>query len=208
LGRVARGVVAATAQLVLMVAAVEIGFALGATHWTFAVFTALAAGALVVGLEAGAQCADDRLPVALADRWLARATALGVAFALIGAPFEIAWRGQGSAWPFAIVLLGALLRAGAISTLGRAFISEAVAPPRLNVNGVYARVRHPSEAGLLLVSAGCALAAPGWACAAGFVAVAVTSAWRIRREDRALAHAFGALHRAYVGRVPALLPRL
>ena len=193
-------------QLALSIAAAMIGLYASHTHWTPLLTIAVGVAVFAVAVEAAAQRSEDRLPAAAIDRWLARSTSAGVAAGLMGGPFTLARLGGGALWPLAFVVLGACLRASAIATLGGDFTSDGEAPEALTTSGLYARLRHPSELGLLLLSGGFALAAPSALVVTGLVTVAVTSALRIRREDRALSRRFGSAYRAYARRVPALLP--
>jgi protein-S-isoprenylcysteine O-methyltransferase Ste14 len=207
MGRLTRGLAAAGVQLALGLAAASLGLAIAGASWSPRLAAAVAVAAVVVALEAGAQRGVDRRAPFASDRWLARATSLGVALGLIGGAFELALhggRGQLAALVFA--LAGAALRARAIAALGDAFVSAAEPPPQLATSGIYAWVRHPSELGLLLVSLGFALAAPGPCTIVGLMVVAGSGALRVRREERVLALAFGRLHRDYARRVPALWP--
>ncbi|MHC4974293.1 MAG: methyltransferase family protein [Planctomycetota bacterium] len=78
----------------------------------------------------------------------------------------------------------------------------------LVTHGIYARMRHPSETGTLLIAAGAAalLASP--------TALVIVVLWitpcvlrRIRLEDRLLARHFPTAFAVWAKRVPALLPR-
>lgn len=104
---------------------------------------------------------------------------------------------------------GIALRFAAIQTLRRYFTSHVTLAldHRLITGGIYARLRHPSELGLLLVALGAALlmgSAPGLLFAAAVLMP--LSLYRIRLEDRMLAAAFGERFRRYKGSTPALLP--
>jgi protein-S-isoprenylcysteine O-methyltransferase Ste14 len=139
---------------------------------------------------------------------LALVSALGLlatAWAAMAFPgLEARWTWLGAL----VALSGTALRVAAIRALGPSFTSEIVAPPghALVTRGVYARMRHPSDAGLLLISFGLALLG-GSACAA-VVALAVvvpSVVLRITAEERALAIRDPAAHAAYrrsVGIVP------
>jgi protein-S-isoprenylcysteine O-methyltransferase Ste14 len=75
-------------------------------------------------------------------------------------------------------------------------------------SGVYARVRHPQVAGLLLVAFGLSLAA---GTLVGLLVAMVFLLWSLvqtRLEDRRLVALFGDEARRYITRVPAVLPRL
>ena len=69
-------------------------------------------------------------------------------------------------------------------------------------------MRHPLHAGIFLLTVGTVVAHPSVATICGAVGLTVGLALKIRREERALATAFGARWHAYRARVPALVPRL
>ncbi|MDB4939530.1 MAG: isoprenylcysteine carboxylmethyltransferase family protein [Labilithrix sp.] len=99
-----------------------------------------------------------------------------------------------------VVLAGIALRVAAIRALGASFTSEIVAAPghALVTHGVYARVRHPSDLGLLLVALG--LACLTASAAAAFVALATvvpSVLLRVAAEERALATRHVEAHAAY-----------
>jgi len=109
---------------------------------------------------------------------------------------------------FLLMLGGALLRYSAIRSLGKDFVTEIRFGPELVRRGVYDRVRHPSETGLLLSVAGSGLllCSPALLCVFAFVLLPVV----VRRttiEERALAMAFGAEHDRYVQEAGRFLPR-
>ena len=109
----------------------------------------------------------------------------------------------------AIVLAGVALRAWAIVTLGRYFRREVTIEPgqRIVRRGPYRLLRHPSYAGILLSVAGLGLAFGSWVSAA--VALLIMFAGmlpRIRVEERALAHAFGADYADYANSTARVLP--
>jgi len=78
----------------------------------------------------------------------------------------IAQHGSSPLWPIGgcAMLTGVLLRWAAIRTLGRQFRTEISIPAdhQLIVTGVYRWLRHPSEFGLLLISAGAGAFAGSW----------------------------------------------
>jgi protein-S-isoprenylcysteine O-methyltransferase Ste14 len=119
-------------------------------------------------------------------------------------------RAAGWCWIGAVAaVIGIGLRVVAIRDLGASFTSTIRPPPdaRLVMRGIYGRVRHPSDLGLLLIAAGLALL--GGSLAAGLVvlaAVVPSIAIRLVLEERALFAQFGATHQAYRARVSALLP--
>jgi protein-S-isoprenylcysteine O-methyltransferase Ste14 len=152
----------------------------------------------------------------LARRW-ALATGLLLLATFWACLLERARGREGAAplgWPQAsgasLMLAGISLRAAAVRTLGRRFVTELSpdeAAPSLVEHGVYARVRHPSEAGNLGVVLGAAVlleSRSGLALALGGVLPVVLG--RIRLEDRHLARVFPERYRRYAGRVRSLIP--
>jgi protein-S-isoprenylcysteine O-methyltransferase Ste14 len=104
---------------------------------------------------------------------------------------------------------GALLRGAAVRTLGAHFISEIRAGPELVRRGVYCRLRHPAETGLLLAAAGAGLVLSSSVSIAVFLAVLMPiSLIRTLLEERVLATAFGAEHASYVREAGRFLPAL
>jgi protein-S-isoprenylcysteine O-methyltransferase Ste14 len=106
-------------------------------------------------------------------------------------------------------VLGIGLRATAIGRLGTVFAE----PPRharpevLLTAGVFGIVRHPSELGLLLMSAGFAAIAAGFVTIALLVALLLPlTAIRIGREEAMLRERFGAAHAAFCCSTPLLWP--
>ena len=110
-----------------------------------------------------------------------------------------------------VMLAGIALRHVAIRRLGERFVTSVSLEGRgkLIQQGVYARVRHPSETGLLLVALGAAvlLKSGGAAVVSCAVLLPLTLA-RISIEDRCLVEAFGGEFRSYRRRVRALVPFL
>lgn len=107
------------------------------------------------------------------------------------------------------VLAGVALRVLAIRDLGPSFSSTIEPPPggKLVVRGIYGRVRHPSDLGLLLIAAG--VAALGGSLTASLVALGVvlpSIAVRLGQEERSLSAQFGSAHQDYRDRVSALFP--
>jgi protein-S-isoprenylcysteine O-methyltransferase Ste14 len=107
------------------------------------------------------------------------------------------------------MLAGVVVRAAAVVTLGRGFITEprVVEGGVLVVRGVYAWVRHPSESGNLAVALGaCLLLVSPVGLLVTATAVMPLTLWRVRREERLLADAYGPRFRAYARRVKRLIP--
>jgi protein-S-isoprenylcysteine O-methyltransferase Ste14 len=111
----------------------------------------------------------------------------------------------------AVVLVGALLRAWAIVSLGRYFRREVTIEPgqRIVRRGPYRVLRHPSYAGIFLILAGFGLAFGSWvSAAAALLIVSVGMLPRIRVEERALAQAFGADYTDYAKSTARVLPHV
>ena len=182
------GAIAGVVQLGLAGAAATLGGALGGRADAVSVGGFVAVGALAVALEVGAQRADDAVVDDETMRWLAQATSVGVFLLLVGGAVELAWRGGArvpqEVAPLVIACSGSALRALAIHTLGPAFRSGLAIPETgLSSRGPYRVLRHPSEVGLWLLSAGMLIASPGVATLSGACVVIVSSLWRIRLED-------------------------
>jgi len=111
----------------------------------------------------------------------------------------------------AIVLAGAALRDWAILSLGRYFRREVTIEPgqRIVRRGPYRVLRHPSYTGIFLIVAGFGLAFGSWISAAiALLIVFVGMLPRIRVEERALAHAFGADYTDYANSTARVLPHV
>jgi protein-S-isoprenylcysteine O-methyltransferase Ste14 len=108
---------------------------------------------------------------------------------------------------FVLMLTGALLRHAAIRTLGARFVTEIHAGPELVRRGVYGRIRHPSETGLLLAAMGTGLLLSSPAAGAVFVFLLLpVVVLRTRIEDEALGSAFGSSHDRYVREAGRFFP--
>jgi protein-S-isoprenylcysteine O-methyltransferase Ste14 len=108
---------------------------------------------------------------------------------------------------FVCMLAGALLRYAAIRALGARFVTEIHVGPELVRRGVYGRIRHPSETGLLLAAMGAGLLLSSSAAGAVFVVLLLpVVVVRTRTEDEALGSAFGASHDRYVREAGRFLP--
>lgn len=170
-------------------------------------------GAIIVGVEAGAQRAPDPEGAPLVDRVLAMLTSLGTALSLIGGPLLVATDPEPSGGLLALgctlALVGSIARRLAITTLEGAFVTAAQRPVLgLVTHGVFRRLRHPSELGLWLIAAGMLVAAVSTATALGCALVVGSSALRMRREDRLLAAAFGDEWTRWSRRAGAITPRM
>jgi protein-S-isoprenylcysteine O-methyltransferase Ste14 len=99
-------------------------------------------------------------------------------------------------------------RAFALRRLGRSYSLYLDPPPTqpLQTRGLYARVRHPIYAFYLLETLALTLIRPNRISLVCFVAIALTTAWRIDREERALLVRYGAEYRAYMNQTKRFLP--
>lgn len=197
------GIVACAARLVA-----------GENALALAVVTSTSLGAIAIFADVWAQRGDDERAEESADRWLAVATALALAAVTIGGPIEAALRGGGSdaygiAPLFAVALGGLTLRARAIRVLGDQFVTAARVRrgDALVRHDVYALVRHPSEAGLILFTAAMAAMTGSVAATLGALGTTLVAIVRARREDATLRRAFGDTHAHYALRVGSLIPR-
>jgi protein-S-isoprenylcysteine O-methyltransferase Ste14 len=108
---------------------------------------------------------------------------------------------------FVCMLAGALLRHAAIRALGGHFVTEIHVGPELVRRGVYGRIRHPSETGLLLAAMGTGLLLSSPAAGAVFLVLLLPVVIvRTRIEDAALGSAFGPSHDRYVREAGRFFP--
>ncbi len=157
----------------------------------------LVAAGLFAGAEAAGQVGTPHLRAQ--DRWAtAHAVWLGAGwFVVVGAGSA-----GGVALGAGLLLIGAGtgLRAWAIRTLGRGFANEPRAGQPLVTHGPYRWLRHPSEAGTLVVGLGLVVwvgaGMLGW-----WVPLAALTVARVRREEAALRDLYGQAHEAYARRV-------
>ena len=113
--------------------------------------------------------------------------------------------------PVALVVLivGMVIRAVAIFTLGRAFSANVVtrAGQGLKRSGLYSLVRHPSYLGLELILLAFALHTRTWACfAVVLIPPTLAVLYRIHVEEIALRRAFGAEYDDYSRGTKRLIP--
>ncbi len=108
-----------------------------------------------------------------------------------------------------LLVAGLLLRVYAIITLKRYFSVDLAIQPghQLIQHGPYRMVRHPSYTGAILCFIGLALSLGYWATAI-MIVIPVVSAyfWRISREERILADAFGMVYQEYRNCTYCLVP--
>lgn len=177
--------------------------------WAFAallvLWSALEAGLARPGREPARLAPADRLLAALTG-----AALLAGAWLALHGPASFTLGGLPPSLSAVGLAAGVALRVAAVRRLGARFVTGTVAGPGpLVTDGVYRRLRHPSEAGLVLAAlcGGLLLrSAPALALAAGVVLPA--AALRARREDRLLAAAHGAAHAAWRERAGMLVPRI
>ena len=108
-----------------------------------------------------------------------------------------------------LISLGACLRLAAVRTLGPAFHSADVVTEdqALVTTGLYGRLRHPSEAGLLLIALGtAALFSSVGALLITLLVLVPATLRRVHVEDEMLGALFPE-HALWKAQVPALLPR-
>lgn len=107
----------------------------------------------------------------------------------------------------ALVLAGCCLRSTAIRTLAAGFCSQE-ATLHLITDGIYSKLRHPSETGLLLASIGFPWITGAWRTAVVALPITFAMSWmRVRLEERFLRAQFGDVHTGYCRRVGMWLPR-
>jgi protein-S-isoprenylcysteine O-methyltransferase Ste14 len=110
-----------------------------------------------------------------------------------------------------ILTFGLGIRATAVITLGRAFSANVATRigQRLQRNGLYGLVRHPSYLGLELILLAFALHTGAWACfAVVLVPPTLAVLYRIHVEETALRLAFGAEYEDYSRSTKRLIPGL
>ncbi len=104
---------------------------------------------------------------------------------------------------------GGALRVIAIRQLGSCFQHHVCLGDqhRLITTGLYSHMRHPSEAGLLLILSGLVIiSGSAWVMLAILLPGAGLSLFRMRVEDKMLADHFGSSFVAYRKQVPACFP--
>ena len=109
---------------------------------------------------------------------------------------------------FALLTAGVVLRLGPMLELGRRFVSVVAIQPghTLHSRGFYARIRHPSYLGILLMDLGFA----GVFRSALALLLIPLVFWMFRRrmdvEEAFMLEQFGAEYRAYMGRTRRIVP--
>ena len=182
------------------------------TFWVVLVAATMACAADVVRISVTSSA--DRLPQ---ERW-PRVLCLLTGFAV----FAIWWTSivfAGAAPGLQLVLglliagVGGVIRRRAVALLGSDFVSdvesERIGQSALLTNGLYARVRHPSELGLALVTLGAVMAASSSVGLAVWMCLLMPLSYlRIRLEETHLRERFGNAYFAYERRAGPYLPRI
>ena len=108
----------------------------------------------------------------------------------------------------AVLGAGTWLRVGTMLELGRRFSLTVSAREdhRLQTTGYYARVRHPSYLGVVLISLGIAGVFRSWLWLALIPFMMLGLLRRMRTEERFLVEQFGDEYRAYMARTARLVP--
>jgi protein-S-isoprenylcysteine O-methyltransferase Ste14 len=121
-----------------------------------------------------------------APRTLATATGVCLlASHVAGIVEHLVRHSHGSLAGVALALAGVALRIWAIATLGPRFASR-LDTDRVIATGPYRWLRHPSEVGLVLAMAGCAVVLGSYAALAATVVALPFAAVRCARENAAL----------------------
>jgi protein-S-isoprenylcysteine O-methyltransferase Ste14 len=142
------------------------------------------------------------------------ATTIGAAIALavsVSPARSLGVAGPARAAGLVTMWLGMAIRIWAIVTLGLAFRTTVEVDPGQAVvsTGPYARIRHPSYAGLLLILAGFGLALAGWRSLAICVLIPFPALLlRIRVEEAELTRVLGDAYRRYQQHTKRLIPGL
>lgn len=159
--------------------------------------------ALASGVEASlAPATEGRIPASDSPAiWLAQASGLLLLAVWLGGPLTSAGPPPPWAPPIGVVVLiaGSTLRAVAIARLGGRFNSDnhIETTAVLETGGLYRRLAHPSEVGLLLLALGAAIFWSNAGAALLVAAAYLVSLARLRLEETALTRRYGALYAAY-----------
>jgi protein-S-isoprenylcysteine O-methyltransferase Ste14 len=120
--------------------------------------------------------------------------------------------GSGQLRPLGLVclVLAALVGGLALAAMGSDTRVHPVpdATATLRTNGIYAWIRHPMYAAVLLACLSVVLSTGRVLAIVAFGALVVVLRAKARFEDRMLGEKYGAPYADYAARVPALIPRL
>src|ERR1019366_153449 len=134
----------------------------------------------------------------IASVWTSVAIGMWVAFLATGAAIT---SGRTAVFIFGLFLMlaGMALRWYSIRVLGTSFTCEVSTRPDQEViqAGAYRWVRHPSYTGGLLTVIGVLVCCANWASFAALIVAVAGYAYRIRIEERVLAHDLGRSYQDY-----------
>lgn len=163
-----------------------------------------------IGKRASASIARDRGSLIII--WMALIAAMFAAAALSHVDDTKIPAAEAAFWiGIALVLIGVVIRAVAIVTLGRFFtVNVAIQKEHeLIERGMYRHLRHPSYLGSLLSFFGVGLAMGNWlSLAIAFLVPFFAISYRMAVEERALINHFGDRYRDYAHRTKRLIPRI
>jgi protein-S-isoprenylcysteine O-methyltransferase Ste14 len=111
----------------------------------------------------------------------------------------------------ALLLLGIIIRATAIYTLGKYFTGRVLIKHdhQLIRTGLYKHLRHPSYTGALVAHLGLGLSFSNWiSLALSVIPFSVAACYRMHVEERALREAFGDTYTVYSQSTKRLIPKL
>lgn len=141
--------------------------------------------------------------------WVVVQFALMIAVIALG----LGLRGSGWGWPASAVGIAFFLLGGVFGIAGVVVLGRNRTPfpqPRVNSEliqrGIYARVRHPLYTSVMLISLGWALLWQSWPALVAALALIPFFHAKARREERWLAEKFSG-YADYAKRVPRFLPR-
>jgi protein-S-isoprenylcysteine O-methyltransferase Ste14 len=157
--------------------------------------------------EAGENADRGSMTFIMLAGWLAFPAAFGVSswskFALLN--HRVSWFATG----ILILLAGSMLRRYCFRTLGRFFTAnvKVQADQPVIENGPYRLVRHPSYTGGMIMYLGTGLALTNWLSTLILVGMgALTYAYRVRVEERALGTSIGQPYKEYMRRTKRFIP--
>jgi protein-S-isoprenylcysteine O-methyltransferase Ste14 len=141
--------------------------------------------------------------------WASVAIGMWVAFLVPGTAIK---SGRTAVFIFGLFLMlaGMALRWYSIRVLGTSFTCEVSTRPGQEViqAGPYRWVRHPSYTGGLITLLGVLVCCVNWASLAAMIVALAGYSYRIRIEERALAHDLGPAYQDYMRRTKRLIPFL